>query len=178
MATLAELAKAHTDLTSEQVDHLQRLLASWGPLADLCFADLLLLVPRHGDAGELVVVGQQRPTTAQTVYRTDMVGEFLPVRERPLVERAWRTGAIIDGDLVRPGSTETTLVRYIPVRSGGQIIAIVSRESAAVSGRRTGDLERAYLGVFDRFASMIADGTFPFAVDDAVSGEVPRVGDG
>jgi two-component system, sensor histidine kinase PdtaS len=178
MATLAELARAHTDLTVDQVDHLQRLLASWGPLADLCFADLLLLVPVSDAEGELVVVGQQRPTTAQTVYRTDMVGEVLLLRDRPLVEQAWRTRNIVDGDLVRPGSTETTLVRCIPVRAESEVIAVVSRESALTTGREAGELERAYLRVFDRFAAMIAAGTFPFAVDDVVSGEVPRVGDG
>ena len=45
MNTLAELARLHSTLGYNQIGHLQRLVASWGPLADLCFADLLLLVP-------------------------------------------------------------------------------------------------------------------------------------
>ena len=32
--------------------------------------------------------------------------------------------------------------------------------------RRPGELERTYLDVFDRFARMIADGSFPFDVDE------------
>ena len=31
------------------------------------------------------------------------------------------------------------------------------------SGRRPGELERTYLEVFDRFARMVAEGSFPFA---------------
>ena len=38
---------SHTDLEPEELDHLQRLLGSWGVLADLSFSDLLLLVPVH-----------------------------------------------------------------------------------------------------------------------------------
>jgi two-component sensor histidine kinase len=55
---------------------------------------------------------------------------------------------------------------------------VVSRESAATIGRQPGELERTYLRVFDRFAAMIAAGTFPFAGDDPEGEESPRVGDG
>ena len=37
-----ELARSNTTLDDEAIDHLYRLMASWGLLADLCFADLLL----------------------------------------------------------------------------------------------------------------------------------------
>lgn len=42
MASLAELARFFTRLDAEAIAHLQRLAASWGLLADFCFADLLL----------------------------------------------------------------------------------------------------------------------------------------
>ena len=44
--------------------------------------------------------------------------------------------------------------------------------------RRSGELERTYFDVFDRFARMIADGTFPFDVDEIEMESAPRVGDG
>jgi two-component sensor histidine kinase/PAS domain-containing protein len=47
MPTPAELAESHTDLKPAELEHLQRLLGSWGVLADLSFSDLLLLVPVH-----------------------------------------------------------------------------------------------------------------------------------
>ena len=45
MVGLAELARACDQLDERAVDHLQRLVAAWAPLADLSFADLLLYTP-------------------------------------------------------------------------------------------------------------------------------------
>jgi two-component sensor histidine kinase len=152
------------------------LVAAWGPLADLCFADLLLLVP--GAEGGYVVVGQIRPTTNQTVYRQDLVGDELTAQAAPLVDTAWRTGTLVEGEAVRDPADVRTRVLCIPVRHDGKVVAVVSRESATTIGRQPGELERTYLRVFDGFASMIADGSFPFAVDEADGEESPRVGDG
>ncbi|HEX8581739.1 MAG TPA: histidine kinase N-terminal domain-containing protein, partial [Acidimicrobiales bacterium] len=61
MASLAELARQTTDLEPGEVAHLQRLVASWGLVADFCFADLLLLAPVRDTAhSRYVVLGQVR----------------------------------------------------------------------------------------------------------------------
>ena len=71
--------------------HLERLVASWRPLADLSFADLLLLAPIAGEEGHrFVVLAQVRPTTGQTHYPHDLVGTVVDEVERPLVTRCWR----------------------------------------------------------------------------------------
>ena len=179
MASLAELLRVHTRLDASRQGHLQRLVASWGPLADLCFADLLLFVPVTGEEHRsFVVVGQVRPTTNQTVYRQDFVGEVVDEVERPLVARAARSGEIVEGEINRSPLHDRVRVLCIPVRYQGQVIAVVSRESMPTMGREPGELERTYVDVFNRFARMIAAGTFPFAADDAESEEAPRVGDG
>jgi len=179
MASLAELLRIHTRLDASRQAHLQRLVASWGPLADLCFADLLLFVPIAGeDARRFVVVGQVRPTTNQTVYRQDFVGELLDDVERPLVARAYKSGEIVEGEINRPPLHDRVRVLCIPVRHQGQVVAVVSRESLPSMGREPGELERTYVDVFDRLARMIAAGTFPFTADDPEPEEAPRVGDG
>ena len=45
MVGLAELARAGTALDERSIDHLHRLVASWAPLADFSFGDLLLYAP-------------------------------------------------------------------------------------------------------------------------------------
>ena len=45
VATPAELAFERTNLDEVQLGHLQRLLGTWGILADLSFSDLVLLAP-------------------------------------------------------------------------------------------------------------------------------------
>src|SRR5882672_4342531 len=180
MATLAELARSHTRLTIDDVAHLQRLAAAWGMLADLCFADLLLLAPVAGEEGHrFVVLAQVRPTTDQTLYRDDMVGTIVDEVERPLIARVWRIGEIGVGDAAVIGQTiERANVQAIPVRHRGKVIALLTREAATTTGRRLGELERVYFEIFDRFARMLYEGTFPFTGGALVPEESPRVGDG
>ena len=118
--------------------------ASWGLLADLCFADLLLFVPDRRTAGWLVV-GQVRPATGQTLYPPDWVGTSADEAERPLLTPRSTTGEIVEGEITveglrrrRPG------MLCIPVRRQGRVIAVLTRESAPAVGRQPGELERTY----------------------------------
>ncbi|MGH9213345.1 MAG: sensor histidine kinase [Acidimicrobiales bacterium] len=182
MASLAELARFFTRLDPASVGHLHRLAASWGLLADFCFADLLMFAvvgqPRDDGSNRFVVLGQVRPTTAQTVYRADWVGTVLDENDRPLVARAYRLGEIIEGELTIAPLKERIRMLCIPVRHDGEVVAVLTRESAPSIGRQPGELERIYVDVFNRFARMIAAGDFPFDAEEGESEEAPRVGDG
>ena len=190
MASLAELARQHTSLDKEAIAHLQRLVAGWGLLADFCFADLLLFTrvdPDPGDDGHdewsfdddrFVVLGHIRPTTSQTLYRSDLVGEVLTGAERPLVARAMRHGEIIEGEITVSAIRERVRVQCIPVRWNGQVIGMLTRDSAPLVGRQPGELERTYIQIFHRLAAMIAKGLYPYATEESDSEEPPRVGDG
>jgi len=165
-------------LTAAAQAHLQRLMATWGMLADLCFADLLLCVPTDTAGTEFMVLGQMRPSTSQTLYLEDLVGWEIEAGERPLVARAWGLGEIVEGE-VKLGGGDRARVQCIPVRWKGEMIAILTREAPlVVGGRRPGELERIYVETFERLARMIARGEFPHAVEDAPTTESPRVGDG
>src|SRR5215471_11720625 len=103
MASLAELTRLRTDLDGPKLAHLQRLVGAWGLLADFCFADLLLYAPAHADEPEkLVVLGQMRPATSQTVYRGDWVGSVLDANDRPIVASAYRRGEIVEDTVAIP----------------------------------------------------------------------------
>src|SRR4051812_47808692 len=169
----------HARYDAARINHLQRLVASWSQIADLCFADLLLFVPVAGEDGRrFVIVGQVRPSTNQTLYREDFVGELVDESSRPLIARALRAGEIVEGESRVATIDERVRVLAIPVRVQGEVVAVCSRESRPSIGRQPGELERTYLSVFQRFARMIAAGTFPFATDDVLAEEAPRVGDG
>ena len=179
MATLPELARLHTRLEADQLAHLTRLVASWGILADLCFADLLLFVPVAGGDGRFIVLGQVRPTTSQTLHADDLVGRLIDESERPLVARAFRAGEIMDGEVAVPGrGGEPARLQCIPIRHQGAVVAVLTREAALTVGRRPGELERSYIEVFERFARMLGAGSFPYPVDEGTTAESPRVGDG
>jgi len=178
VAVFDDLARTHTDLEGMSLAHMQRLVASWSLLADLCFADLLLFAPLAESDGErFVILAQIRPTTSQTLYREDQVGVIVGPAERPVVTRAWQLGQIIDGEIsINRG--ERARVQCIPVRRKDSLVGILARESAPSVGRRPGELERVYVEIFDRFARMMTSGEFPFPVEEVASVEAPRVGDG
>jgi len=176
---LSDLAHANTGLRGAPFRHLQRLVASWPPLADLCFADLIALAPVEGEEGHrFVVLAHVRPVTGQTLYPGELTGTVVQEVERPLVARAWRKHEIVGGDATVLGSPERARTQCIPLMLEGEPIAVVSRESPTTSGRRQGELERAYLDTFERFARMMTEGSFPFPRDEVQLEEAPRVADG
>ena len=177
MATLADLVRQHTTLERDDLDHLQRLVAEWGMLADFCFADLLLYTQTRD--GRFVVLAQVRPVTGPTLYAADWVGSTADRHELDLLERCSRTGEIVEADMDIEGLPDPARIRIIPVRRAGRVVALLSREWSPESGRQTGSLEETYLAIFDRFTLMIADGSFPFVKELEVPvASVPRVGDG
>ena len=181
--------------------HLERLMASWSLLADLSFSDLLLLVPVANEAmagavvaGEIdasmravgiedrsayfVVLGQMRPAGNQTLLQQDAVGRVIPTAELPLALDAWRSGSITTGEWP-PAETEfPARASCIPVRYGQATVGVLVRLWSPSGGRRRLTLERAYLPIFGRLARMVHSGTFPFASEDEIVEDPPRVGDG
>ncbi len=185
MTSPLELSARNTGLDPAARRHLDRLMGSWSLLADLCFSDLLLYVPLDPLAAgtpesedHFVVYGQVRPTTSQTLYEIDLVGEVVAARELPLVLEATRTGAIAVGEQ-RSGSGEGHLrLECIPVRYSSQILGVMTRVWSPSMARRRGALERVYLELFERLSVMVTDGIFPFPEDEAPADHLPRVGDG
>jgi two-component sensor histidine kinase len=177
MATLGELSRQYTSLERDEIDHLQRLIGEWGLLADLSFADLLLYVP--DEAGKWIVLAHVRPATGQTIYQVDYVGSPAETAdELPLLTKAYHEGEICEGEIDVESVPERVRMMAIPVRWNGRVIAVLTREWASRSSRQPGELERTYIGLFQRFGSMIAEGLFPFSGPVADSSAAPRVGDG
>jgi two-component sensor histidine kinase len=130
-----------------------------------------------------------RPSTTQTVYQRDLVGLLTNEIERPLIDRTYRGGEIVNGGNDGPregpgggpiaaGPEERLHLVGVPIRCDGRVVAVVSSEGVPSGGRRHGGLEKAYLASFERFARMIAIGEFPFNAQEDPTKEVPRVGDG
>ena len=100
------------------------------------------------------------------------------VDEIPLLAKAFDEGEICEGEITVEAVPESVRTVAIPVRCGDKVIAVLTREWASRSSRQPGELERTYIGLFGRFASMIAEGSFPFSGPVADSSAAPRVGDG
>ncbi|MDQ3879192.1 MAG: histidine kinase N-terminal domain-containing protein, partial [Actinomycetota bacterium] len=137
-----------SDLTAEEAEHLRTLCSCWQLLADLSFSDLLLYVPvtNGAETDELFAIAAQlRPFTSQTLYPSDMVNKRVTQPEQPMVERAFREGRIwsqeepvlVDGIPIRMDA--------VPVRYGGRVVGVVTKEGSPATSRRPGRLEQVYL---------------------------------
>ncbi|HMK98907.1 MAG TPA: histidine kinase N-terminal domain-containing protein [Acidimicrobiales bacterium] len=201
MRTPAALAAAYTFLDPAELDHLQRLMVSWGVLADLSFSDLLLLAPaRREGPDKLVVMGQTRPTTGATLLRLDLVGTLEDSGEWPWAVQSLQSGHIVTGvaavptpassghagaELAAvpdtgevPAVPETARIECVPVRFADEPIAVMVRVGALEGRRRTGRLERVYRDLYQRLVAMMVTGDYPFAGEEFSTEDAPRVGDG
>jgi two-component system, sensor histidine kinase PdtaS len=177
VTALRQLVEEHAGLQDAAADTLQAILADWQILADLSFSDLLMFC-RDPESGELMVVAQLRPYTAQTVYTEDMVGQVYDAESRPSVTRAFLEGRIVrDGD---PDWSSGTPVREeaIPVPYEGEVIAVVAREGNLATVRAPSQLELTYYQTANDLSLMLAEGSFPFPGDEPERELAPRVGDG
>ena len=125
MVGLAELARAGTALDERVIDHLHRLVASWAPLADLSFGDLLLYAPctggfdpasvgvsedrEPGEAaasgdGDFVVLAHARASTGPTVHAVDPVGTVVRAASCGWLRTAMATGEPGEGEIAEAGA--------------------------------------------------------------------------
>ena len=177
MPTLTEIVRAHTDLDDDELEWLHLLLADWQIIADLSFADLVLWLPDRAGRG-FWAGAQMRPTTGPTAYVDDVVGTFLPVGRRPLLDTAYRQGRLVrEGD---PEWRDDVPVRAetIPVRRGDRVVAVVGRHTNLLGVRTPSRLELAYLQTAADLTQMIARGHFPVPGQRSDHADSPRVGDG
>lgn len=195
MASLAELGRTRTALDADDIAHLQRLAGAWAVPCDLSFGDLLLAAPA-GDDG-FVVLAHARSLTGSTVHHADPVGGSVEADAQWVFRACLDSGRPIDrfvgptqplllgdDDTVQEGISPAAggaqrHVNAFPVRRDGRVIAVLSCESQPGLIRRQNQLETVYRSVWERFADMVAEGSFPLRRQEQ-AGEIqePRVGDG
>ncbi len=182
MATPGELALLHAVLEPDELSHIKRLLGSWSLLSDLSFSDLILVVPVSEDdeaqSGQLVVLGQIRPSNRSTRLHQDLVGESTTGEGWAIAREALARGEIVRGEIEGISPAGPIPSEAIPVRYGQRVLGVIVRLGREEARPAVSSPERTYLEAFDRLAAMVAESAFPFAEADVGGEESPRVGDG
>ncbi len=179
MATPIELAKQVSGYSTTQVAQLQRLIRTWGLLADLALGDVLVAAPTTADPEKYIVLANVRASTATTIYTHDPIGDRHRAENRPLVHEAFLSGELRRGvvDLGPHYPEGRAEVLAAPLKLDGETIGVVLRERR-VFDRELLLLEQTYLDLSDRLMQMVADGYFPFIGANEPQYGAPRVGDG
>ncbi len=181
MPSLVELAEHRTELEPSAIQHLQRLVGSWALPCDLSFSDLLLYAPTNGQADEFVVLGHVRSSSGVSANSGDPVGKHVRRVDSPLLARCLLDGVRVEMPVTKQtglSTPEHLLVEHVPIRLGGEVVAVLTREREATPGRVRSGLQAEYGALWSRFATMIEQGSFPFDVDMRGEFREPRVGDG
>ncbi|USR79777.1 sensor histidine kinase [Arcanobacterium pinnipediorum] len=170
MPTLTNILQQRTALAFDQREWLHMLTGDWQVLADILFADLLLVTATVDGP---VIAAQARPATATTLFEVDSVGDVIERTYRPGIDAALASGEVITwGD----DEVETT---FIPVRYRGRNIAVVVAVSALFPDRVLSHAQQNHDAIAQALAEMITTGEFPYS--EAPSGYrhgTPRVSDG
>ncbi len=177
MPSLDDVAKAHTDLGTDDIAWLHLLIADWQIIADLSFADLVLWLPDREEIG-FWGGAQMRPTTGPTAFVDDLVGSFVPRGRRPLLDAAYDEKRIArEGD---PEWRDDVPVRVetIPVVRAGSMLAVIARNTNLLGVRTPSRLELSYLQTASDLTRMISRGAFPIPTERRAWTSSPRVGDG
>jgi two-component sensor histidine kinase len=183
MSALSFMLAGHASLNADQTGHLQQLVAEWQLLSDMSFADLLLWVPIRPAAGEpservFLCAAQCRPTTGQTAYLHDRVGERLSGPRAAALLIAMDEARIFrESDPDWEGDTPIRR-EAIPIVFGDRPIAVLGRDSNLTSVRSPSQLELAYLQSAADLATMVSTGQFPGPAGEQEQLAGPRVGDG
>ncbi len=195
MASLAELGRTRTALDPDDIAHLQRLASAWAVPCDLSFGDLLLAAPTRDDSG-FVVLAHARSMAGSTVHPADPVGGAVEPDAQWVFRACMEGGRAVDrfvgpaqplllgdDDTVQEGFSPAAggqrHVNAVPVRRDGRVIAVLSCESQPGLIRRQNQLETVYRSLWERFAAMVAEGSFPpRRQEQAGEFQEPRVGDG
>ena len=115
------------------------ILATRPDIADLSFADLLLLV-QNGD-GKYVVAEQCRPSTVMTLRGDDVVGDTMPDDMTGELDAAMQSSVVFRSTVLRTVGKATVCNVYAPVRHNGKTLGLVVRETNMATRESNGRYE-------------------------------------
>ena len=182
MANIDDRISEQSALTESDHGHIKALLAEWQLLSDLSFADLILWIPKRKDylnwPTGYIAMSHIRPTTAATVFPTDLIGNEISWGENPRIDKVLKTGEI-DRDMDPELKGDIWIKEEIvPVFHEGRVIAVITRHRNAEAMRSMSKLELNYREIAHKIYRMLAEGNFPFQNSIYRAESAPRVGDG
>ncbi|THJ65967.1 ATPase [Arthrobacter echini] len=177
MAIFTDPIRQYADLEPGDAEWLHLLVGDWQLVADLAFADLALWFPLV--EGGYVSLAHVRPSTSQTVFHSDFVGERIRADLQPLVDSAWTSQRIEHVAETGSGTASPMRVQAVPMVRNGRTVAVVTSHLDLSASRMSSRLETTYRRCADDLLQMATLGLWPdFATPTGTRRGAPRVGDG
>ena len=176
MADFSQILATRPDFDDEDREWLHHLVADWQVIADLSFADLLLIM-QDGE-GRYVVAEQCRPSTVMTLRADDVVGTVMPGQMTGELDAAAECDGVFRSTVLRSVGKSTVCNVYAPVRRHGKTLGLVVRETNMATRESNGRYESESINAGKQLYEMIPRGQFPY--HDVVMSQrhIARVADG
>ncbi|NMM99532.1 Sensory transduction protein kinase [Bifidobacterium sp. DSM 109958] len=176
MADFTHILATRPDLTDDDREWLHHLVGDWQVIADLSFADLMLLL-QDGD-GNYVVAEQCRPSTVMSLRFDDVVGRGAPDESVPELDQAMRSEGVFRSTRLRTQGRNTICDVYAPVRHNGKTLGLVVRETNMATRESNGRYESESIKAGKQLFEMIPRGQFPYKDSVLNQRHNARVADG
>ena len=176
MADFTQVLATRSDFNEEDREWLHHLVADWQVIADLSFADLLLIV-QDGN-GDYVVAEQCRPSTVATLRTDDVVGNKAPADMRTELDAAMESSVVFRSTVLRNVGRSTVCNVYAPVRRNGKTLGLVVRETNMATRESNGRNESESINAGKQLYEMIPRGQFPYMDGVMSQRHNARVADG
>lgn len=176
MADFSQILATRPDFDDSDREWLHHLVADWQVIADLSFADLLLILQK-GD-GSYIFAEQCRPSTVVSMRVDDVVGQQVDAWMRNECEAAMQHDGVYRSQNLQHIDGMNICNTYAPIRHNGKTLGLVLRETNLENRESNGRYEWESLEVGRQLFAMITREQFPYR--DAVMNQRhnARVSDG
>lgn len=128
MASIMELCRNHTILSEEEAQTIKEMAAQLQLIADVSESDVFIDCPL-ADKGSALVVAEAHPSSAPSLYKTSVVGQYAFAQNEPAVMFCLLSGQSVIGS--RGISQEQIAIQQnvVPIRSkDGNVIGALIME--------------------------------------------------
>lgn len=176
MADFSQILATRPDFDDSDREWLHHLVADWQVIADLSFADLLLILQK-GD-GSYIFAEQCRPSTVVSMRVDDVVSQQVDAWMRNECEAAMQHDGVYRSQNLQHIDGMNICNTYAPIRHNGKTLGLVLRETNLENRESNGRYEWESLEVGRQLFAMITREQFPYR--DAVMNQRhnARVSDG
>ena len=157
MADFSHILTTRPDFDDEDREWLHHLVADWQVIADLSFADLLLIL-QNGE-GKYIIAEQCRPSTVMSLRADDVVGDVVEEEMSAELDAAMASESVFRSTVLRTVGESTVCNVYAPVRHNGKTLGLVVRETN----------QRHNARVADGFIVLTVEGIVRYASPNAIS---------
>ena len=160
MADFSHILTTRPDFDDEDREWLHHLVADWQVIADLSFADLLLIL-QNGE-GKYIIAEQCRPSTVMSLRADDVVGDVVEEEMSAELDAAMASESVFRSTVLRTVGESTVCNVYAPVRHNGKTLGLVVRETNMATRESNGRYESESISAGKQLYEMIPRGQFPY----------------